>query len=273
MSGDAVRTGASARCWAFGSWTFSVPQWRLTMTSCAPAARAVCAVREDPLRVDLVGGPGRSGRQVVAVEPIGVGEVGDLHALHVVDPRRGGLLRGSGTAGVTEVVGVERVEGRLDPVQALIEGVVRHRRAAVVAGGRRAGHQLGGRAEDGVAMHPGRRRRDRDLHVADRQVGAADDRAHRRQHRRVVVGSAGRLPERCRGPVQGHVRQQVAGERQRDRGCGRGWRRWRGRGRGGGGPDRGRARPSPGRSSTAGRSCPPPQRCSTCCRRRSRARR
>ena len=193
--------------------------------TCRP--RLTC-VGDDPGCVDRVGGPGGVGRRRDAVESVAVGEVGDLGAPHVVDPGGGGLVGRASGAGVAQPVPVERVERGLDARSSLVERVVRRRRAAAVAGARDAGDQLAGRAEHRVSADLLGRRCERHLEMAERQVGARQDRRQRREHRCVFVSGARPGAEGVGRGVDRAMGQDVAGECQGDGlGPGRGGRRRR----------------------------------------------
>ena len=144
---------------------------------------------------------------------------------------------------------------RLDAGQALVDGVVRRGRAGVVAGRLLRLGQLVRRGERRVAGQVAVVGRDRRLLVADRPVGAADDRRDLGQHRgeveAVAAGVAGGL-----GP-QLVADEHVPGEREGHRGR-PGRRRARRRGRG---PPSG-PRSSSGRSTPAAPppNTPPPRR-------------
>ena len=78
--GTAASASATACCASTTSWWYSLPQCSETTTSSAPAARAACGVGQDQRRVDLVDEPLLAGRPHEAVEPVGVGQLGDARS-------------------------------------------------------------------------------------------------------------------------------------------------------------------------------------------------
>ncbi len=129
----------------------------------------------DGLDADEVGQPGLVPGDLVAVEAGGEGELGDLDALDVQDVRPVRLLLAAGGPGVPEALAVQGVEGALDPLGAVVEGVVGGRGAGVVAdvldrlGDLRRDEEVGVGLEGAAGLAEDR------LQVADPEVGLADD--------------------------------------------------------------------------------------------------
>ena len=124
-------------------------------------------VGEDLGRVDDIDGPLLVGRKLETVEPVGVGEQRHLDAVRV-EHRRAGLLLGAAVAAsVLETGGVHGVEGPLDAVDALVDGVVRRGRASIEAGVDEGGEDLLRHREDRIARVGTAGRCDRRLQVAD----------------------------------------------------------------------------------------------------------
>jgi hypothetical protein len=193
-----------------------VPAWRATRTIWAPDARAALA----SARILAVSMTSTAhllvGRKLETVEPVGVGEQRHLDAVRV-EHRRAGLLLGAAVAAsVLETGGVHGVEGPLDAVDALVDGVVRRGRARIEAGVDEGGEDLLRHREDRIARVGTARRCDRRLQVADGQVGALDERFRTRQQRPVVqaVACFGRVGRGVLAGLVGDagVQEDVAGE-------------------------------------------------------------
>ena len=108
-------------------------------------------VGQDQRGVDLVDEPLLAGRPHEAVEPVGVGQLGDGDPVDVVARGLAVLLGRPCRPGVGQTGPVERVERRHHPLLPEVERVVRRHRAAVVAGLRQVRRQLRRRPEPWIA--------------------------------------------------------------------------------------------------------------------------